>query len=170
VASLGLKLYYLRTREAKLSQQAAADALGIRQATLSHLERGRSMPNHDILRILCEFFDVTPTYLMDDARGVLPRITERWSQRDALLTTGMTLETDPDRGEDGGLLIELHAGDAFYDAEAARVRRAEAHPGRARAALERITAERDREEQELQAQLHAELDEHPRRRSMRREL
>ncbi len=37
VARIGAKLYYLRTRERRLSQQQAADGLGIRQATLSHL-------------------------------------------------------------------------------------------------------------------------------------
>jgi len=91
VAKLGLKVFYLRTREKRWSQQQVADALGVRQATLSHIEQGRSLPNCALLRALCEFFDVTPTFLLDDARSVVPRPTERWSARDALGTTGMWL-------------------------------------------------------------------------------
>src|SRR5690606_24196595 len=56
VAKLGLKVFYLRTREKRWSQQQVADALGVRQATLSHIEQGRSLPNCALLRALCEFF------------------------------------------------------------------------------------------------------------------
>ena len=167
MAQLGLKLYYLRTRERRLSQQEVADALQIRQATLSHLERGRSQPNHDVLGRICRYFDVTPTWLLDDERGVVPRPTERWSRRDALLTTGMWVELDP-AGDlalaDGGRLSPLPAGTPFYDEEAAALRRRATDAATAEAELARRAAEEAEDEAVIVAALEHELAQHPRRR------
>ena len=46
---IGLKIFYLRTREQRLSQAQLAKALGIRQATLSHVEQGISLPSCTLL-------------------------------------------------------------------------------------------------------------------------
>ncbi|MBK8974420.1 MAG: helix-turn-helix transcriptional regulator [Planctomycetes bacterium] len=166
MANLGVKLYYLRTRERALSQQAAADALGIRQATLSHLERGRSLPNHELLKTCCEFYDVTPTFLLDDARGVVPRPTERWTLRDAIVTVGMTVEaarSDVEPLGDDRTLVHLAPGAEFFDAEAAAIRRSRFAQGSA--ALEQALRAKAHHERRLERELLDELDEHPRRRT-----
>ena len=110
MARIGLKIFYLRTRVRQLSQQKMADAIGIRQATLSNIEQGISQPTTPLLLELCKYFDVTPTYLVDDARGVQPLPSERWSQRNALVAVGMWIEAPRvdvvDRG-DGNVLCPL---------------------------------------------------------------
>ena len=121
MARLGLKLFYLRTRERGLSQRQVADAVGVRQATLSHIEQGVSQPNSALLVQLCRFLDVTPTFLLDDERGILPRTAERWQNRDALVTTGDWIELPRDalaETPDGRLLCPIRAGEAFFDDEA----------------------------------------------------
>lgn len=167
MANLGVKLFYLRTRERRLSQQEAANSLGVRQATLSHLERGNSHPNHDVLRRVCEFFDVTPTWLLDDERGVVPRPTERWSLRNALVTVGMHIECGPEHVAevDAQRLVRLAPGAEFYDEEAAELRRSAGNPERARELLAEREDDRAREEERLLEVLQRELREHPRRRA-----
>ena len=96
MASLGLKLFYLRTREKKLSQKDVAAQLGVRQATISNLEQENTAPHWALVVELCQFYDVTPTFLSDDARGVVPLPTERWGLRNALVTLGMSIEVAPD--------------------------------------------------------------------------
>lgn len=76
-----LKLYYLRTREKKMTQKKVATELEIRQATLSNLEQGSSMPSLDILMKLCEFYNVTPTWLLDDSAPLCPTGNDRWAAR-----------------------------------------------------------------------------------------
>ena len=121
MARIGLKIFYLRTRVRQLSQQKMADAIGIRQATLSNIEQGISQPTTPLLLELCKYFDVTPTYLVDDARGVQPLPSERWSQRNALVAVGMWIEAPRvdvvDLG-DGNVLCPLLPKEAFYDEEA----------------------------------------------------
>jgi transcriptional regulator with XRE-family HTH domain len=166
VARLGLKVFYLRTRERCLSQQAVADALGVRQATLSNIERGVSMPSAPLLLELCRFYDVTPTYLIDEARGVVPLVSERWSLRDALATVGMWVEASRDsivELEDGKLLCPLESGETFYD-EDARVVRQQNGQARARESMEALLEERRKQEEELIRILDEELQTHPRRR------
>ena len=122
---VGLKLFYLRTRERGKSQQAVADAIGIRQATLSHLEQGISAPNSSLLLELSKYYDVTPTFLLDESRGLTPRSTDRWSVRDALVTVGMFVECAPSaliKTADGKVLCPLNPTEAFYDEEAALIR------------------------------------------------
>ena len=76
-----LKLYYLRTREKKMTQKKVATELAIRQATLSNLEQGSSMPSLDILMKLCKFYNITPTWLLDDGAPLVPGPNDRWSAR-----------------------------------------------------------------------------------------
>lgn len=112
LARLGLKLYYLRTREQRMSQQEVAKALRIRQATLSHVERGISMPGCALLKQLCRLFDVTPTFLLDEERGVRPLPSERWARRNELATGGMWVEADAAatrRTEEGRLLAQVRS-------------------------------------------------------------
>ena len=167
MARLGLKLFHLRTRVRRLSQQQLADELGMRQATLSHIERGQSLPQLPLLLLLCQFFDVTPTWLLDDARGfeVLP--SDRWSMRHGLLTTGMSVECSEDALEDLGeskRLLRLGEGLSFYDEEAATVRRDAGGAAEAAKQLGERRSQRADEEDALIQELEAELQKHPRRR------
>ena len=162
LASLGLKLFYLRTRERSLSQQEVADQIGVRQATLSHIEQGVSLPACALLRELCKFFDVTPTFLIDEERSVVPLPSERWQVRNGLVTVGMWAEVPRDRVaelDSDRLLCPLLAGEAFYDAEAAALRRATDT-----ASLTEHFEGKRREDRELEERLERELKLHPRRR------
>lgn len=170
VAGLHLKLYYLRTREKRASQQAVADAIGIRQATLSHLERGVSAPNSSLLLQICEYYDVTPTFLLDEERPVVPVATERWRMRNGLVTAGMWIEAPSEavvQAKDGKVLCPLLAGEVFFDEEALAVRMAADGLRNLEQAMERHEEERARLERELQRELERELSEHPQRRATR---
>jgi transcriptional regulator with XRE-family HTH domain len=156
VTALNLKLYYLRTREKKLSQQAVAEALDVRQATLSHLERGQSAPNAALLLALCRFYDVTPTWLLDEEREIPPLATERWRARNGLVTTGMWVEVPTKsvvRLGNGTALCPLLSDAAFYDEEAATIRRS----GKGEAFIRAAMNDLHRQRAELQAQLTSEL-------------
>lgn len=160
---LGLKLFYLRTRVHEVSQQELADTLGVRQATLSNIERGSALPTLPLLHELCRYFDVTPTFLMDEARGVEPRATERWSARDGLVTSGMWVEVSKDEtivADDEMLLCPLTANARFYDDEA-RERRQSAN---AQKQIKALLARRRRRENALKKDLQDELQKHPRSR------
>ena len=89
---LHLKLFYLRTRHKREPQGVTAKTLGVRPATMSHLEQGRSMPTLPMLFALCQHYDVTPTYLLDDECGIEPRPCDRWSERSATASRGDWLE------------------------------------------------------------------------------
>jgi transcriptional regulator with XRE-family HTH domain len=164
MAGLNLKLFYLRTREKALSQQAVADALEVRQATISHLERGQSMPNAALLLRVCRFFDVTPTWLLDDARDIPPLPTERWSTRDALLTVGMWIEA-PAKAvvplRDGTVLCPLLPAAAFFDQEAAEIRRSGKGERAIRSAMAELAAQRAEMHARLAEELAAEQAVHP---------
>ncbi|MHC5062503.1 MAG: helix-turn-helix domain-containing protein [Planctomycetota bacterium] len=166
MARLGLKLFYLRTRERKLSQQGVADRLGVRQATLSQIERGKVLPSCALLGELCRFFDVTPTFLLDEERGVLPLPTERWALRNALVSVGMWVEVDPEtlvEGREGRKLAPMLEGGEFFDEAAADVlRKANGRPAEKEIAAQRRALAA--EESELTRELEGELQQHPRRR------
>jgi transcriptional regulator with XRE-family HTH domain len=167
VASLGLKLFYLRTREKKLSQRDVATKLSIRQGTVSFLEQGVTAPHWALVVDLCKFYDVTPTYLADETRGVVPRATERWGLRDSLITLGMWVELEQDSAEDLGnkrLIYQLAPGSKFFDEEAAEVRRRYKREANSRSALTVLRTKYRTEERDLEKQLIRELREHPRRR------
>ena len=55
-----------------LQASQLAKTLGVRPATMSHLEQGRSLPTLPMLLALCKHYDVSPTYLLDDERPIEP--------------------------------------------------------------------------------------------------
>lgn len=118
---LHLKLFYLRTRYKREPQGVTARILGVRPATMSHLEQGRSLPTLPMLMALSRHYDVTPTYLLDDERPIEPTARDRWSERNALIARGHWLEV-PDgaaiRTNDGILLCPVMSGSRFYDSTA----------------------------------------------------
>jgi transcriptional regulator with XRE-family HTH domain len=118
---LHLKLFYLRTRFKREPQGVTARILGVRPATMSHLEQGRSLPTLPMLMALSRHYDVTPTYLLDDERPIEPQARDRWSERNLLVARGHWLEV-PDgaaiRTNDGVLLCPVMSGSRFYDSTA----------------------------------------------------
>lgn len=167
MASLGLKIYYLRTREKRISQREVAAALGVRQATISYVENDVTAPQWALLVNLCRFFDVTPTFLADERRGVVPHPTERWGLRDALATVGMWVEVSAEGMTelgDGRWLCKLEPGAGFYDDEAARVRERYKRPSALQGALEQLQEEHTNADRELERELKAERNSHGKRR------
>ena len=118
---LHLKLFFLRTRLKREAQGVTAKILGVRPATMSHLEQGRSVPTLQMLTALCKHYDVTPTYLLDDERPIDPSTRDRWSERDSLVARGNWLEV-PEGAmvttHDGVRLAAVQPGARFYDASA----------------------------------------------------
>lgn len=118
---LHLKLFYLRTRYKREAQGVTARVLGVRPATMSHLEQGRSLPTLPMLMALSRHYDVSPTYLLDDERPIEPEARDRWSERNNLIARGHWLEV-PDgaaiRTNDGVLLCPVMSGSRFYDSTA----------------------------------------------------
>ena len=163
MARIGLKLFYLRTRERNRSQQVVAGELGIRQATLSNIEQGVSQPTSALLLELCKYFDVTPTFLLDEDRDVVPLPPERWGARNALVTTGMWVEVPADKvikARDGRPLCPLLPGEPFYDAEAAELRAVGGTKGAGRADLQGLGDERRKQHRALVRALEDELKSH----------
>ena len=118
---LHLKLFYLRTRYKREPQGVTAKTLGVRPATMSHLEQGRSLPTLPMLEALSRHYDVTPTYLLDDERPIEPQARPRWSERTAVICRGDWLAV-PDgsaiKTADGLWLCPVMGGARFYDSTA----------------------------------------------------
>ena len=118
---LHLKLFYLRTRIKREAQGVTAKTLGVRPATMSHLEQGRSQPTLPMLLALCQHYDVTPTYLLDDDRPIDPRSRDRWTERENVIARGDWMEV-PEGAmvttHDGVRLVAVQAGVRYYDAAA----------------------------------------------------
>ncbi len=118
---LHFKLFYLRTRYKREPQGVTAKILGVRPATMSHLEQGRSLPTLPMLLALCRHYDVTPSYLLDDDCPIEPTVRHRWSERNATVCRGNWLEV-PDgaavKTTDGMLLCPVMNGARFYDSSA----------------------------------------------------
>ncbi|MBL9076922.1 MAG: helix-turn-helix transcriptional regulator [Planctomycetes bacterium] len=118
---LHLKLFYLRTRLKREAQGVTAKILGVRPATMSHLEQGRSQPTLAMLIALCKHYDVTPTYLLDDDRPIDPQARDRWSERENVVSRGNWLEV-PEGAmvttHDGARLVAVQPGARYYDATA----------------------------------------------------
>lgn len=118
---LHLKLFFLRTRLKREAQGVTAKILGVRPATMSHLEQGRSLPTLPMLLALCKHYDVTPTYLLDDDRPIDPLARDRWTDRDNVIARGSWLEV-PEGAmvstHDGVRLVAVQASARHYDASA----------------------------------------------------
>ncbi len=157
--TLGLKLYYLRTREKRVTQSTLAGELTIRQATISNLEQDLSKPGIDLLLKFCRYFDVTPTWLLDDESHSEPQASDRWTNRSGLTTAGQYLEIDekalhPLQGK--SYLVALLPGTPIYDEPAARLR---AQSGDEDSLTEMLELDRQRREiaqVELRKELEAE--------------
>ncbi|MCC7062347.1 MAG: helix-turn-helix transcriptional regulator [Planctomycetes bacterium] len=118
---LHLKLFYLRTRVKREAQGITAKTLGVRPATMSHLEQGRSLPTLPMLLALCKHYDVTPTYLLDDDRPIDPQSRDRWTEKDNVVSRGNWLEVAEGAmvtTHDGARLVAVQPGARYYDASA----------------------------------------------------
>lgn len=118
---LHLKLFYLRTRHKREPQGVTAKTLGVRPATMSHLEQGRSLPTLPMLMALSKHYDVTPNYLLDDDRPIEPQPRDRLSERNALISRGDWLEVPEGaaiKTADGVWLCPVMAGARFFDSTA----------------------------------------------------
>lgn len=154
---LHLKLFYLRTRLKREAQGVTAKTLGVRPATMSHLEQGRSLPTLPMLLALCKHYDVTPTYLLDDERPIDPCNRDRWSERDSVVGRGNWLEV-PEGSmvttHDGVRLAAVQPGARFYDATAQAQRMTCANAAAAKeleGELHGAARQRDRELEEMLA-------------------
>jgi transcriptional regulator with XRE-family HTH domain len=115
---LHLKLFFLRTRLKREAQGVTAKTLGVRPATMSHLEQGRSLPTLQMLLALCKHYDVTPTYLLDDDRPIEPASRDRWAERNNLIARGNWIEVTEGSWvstNDGVKLCPVQNGARFYD-------------------------------------------------------
>lgn len=157
--SLGLKLYYLRTRVKKVTQTTMAKDLRIRQATISNIEQGLSQPSLPLLRAFCRYFDVTPTYLIDEEGGIELGPSERWSHRHGLATAGQFLEVRANALQEldgtGSYLVAMLPGTPVYDEDAAR-KRATSGATELQQAYEKELAERSTREADLRRELEGE--------------
>ncbi|MGE3172410.1 MAG: helix-turn-helix domain-containing protein [Planctomycetota bacterium] len=155
-----LKLFYLRTRLKREAQGVTAKILGVRPATMSHLEQGRSMPTLQMLLALCKHYDVVPTYLLDDDRPIEPTLRDRWSERDNFIVRGNWLEVPEGSWvttNDGVKLCPVLAGARFYDAVAQAQRMTCANNGQARELEEEIHSARRKNDKDLEEVLNREL-------------
>ena len=118
---LHLKLFYLRTRHKREAQGVTAKTLGVRPATMSHLEQGRSLPTLGMLLALCKHYDITPSYLLDDERPIEPGPADRWTGRNASVAPGAWVEVPQGavvKTNDGMLLCPVMQGARAYDSSA----------------------------------------------------
>ncbi|MEM7200197.1 MAG: helix-turn-helix transcriptional regulator [Planctomycetota bacterium] len=167
---LHLKLFYLRTRYKREPQGITAKTLGVRPATMSHLEQGRSLPTLPMLMALCKHYDVTPTYLLDDERPIEPRSRDRLNESQGNLSRGDWFEV-PDgaavKAADGMWLCPVMSGTRGFDSTA----QAQRMLCRTREEAERLSKNLLETEQardrDLESQLRRELlgQRKPRRRS-----
>jgi transcriptional regulator with XRE-family HTH domain len=118
---LHLKLFYLRTRAKREPQGTTAKILGVRPATMSHLEQGRSLPTLPMLMALSRHYDVTPTYLLDDDRPIEPHARDRLANSKSMICRGDWLEVPEGaaiKTADGVLLCPVMDGASHYGATA----------------------------------------------------
>lgn len=157
---LHLKLFYLRTRLKREAQGITAKTLGVRPATMSHLEQGRSLPTLPMLLALCRHYDVTPTYLLDDDRPIEPSARDRWSERDSVVARGNWVEV-PEGAmvttHDGVRLAAVQPGARFFDASAQAQRMTCPNAAAARDLESGLVAAARQRDRELEAMLSREL-------------
>jgi transcriptional regulator with XRE-family HTH domain len=157
---LHLKLFYLRTRLKREAQGVTAKILGVRPATMSHLEQGRSLPTLQMLLALCKHYDVTPTYLLDDERPIDPAHRDRWLERDNVVARGNWLEV-PEGSmvttHDGVRLVAVQPGARFYDASAQAQRMTCPNAAAARELESSLQGSGQKRDRELEETLSREL-------------
>lgn len=157
---LHLKLFYLRTRLKREAQGITARTLGVRPATMSHLEQGRSIPTLSMLHALCRHYDVTPTYLLDDERPIEPGPQDRWNERNSVVARGNWLEvpeTAMVTAADGTRLCPVLNGARFYDAAAQAQRLVCSNAATAKELEVKLIESVRRRDHELEASLQHEL-------------
>jgi len=157
---LHLKLFYLRTRLKREAQGVTARTLGVRPATMSHLEQGRSLPTLPMLLALCKHYDVTPTYLLDDERPIDPAARDRWAERNNVIARGNWLEVPEGSWvttNDGVKLCPVMAGARFYDSSAQAQRMTCTNSNAARELEEAINAAGRGKDKDLEEMLSREL-------------
>lgn len=157
---LHLKLFFLRTRLKREAQGVTAKTLGVRPATMSHLEQGRSLPTLQMLLALCQHYDVTPSYLLDDTRPIEPSARDRWSDRNSLIARGNWLEVAEGSWvttNDGMRLCPVQPGARFYDASAQAQRMTCANAVAAQELENSLHKAANQRDQELETVLSREL-------------
>jgi len=157
---LHLKLFFLRTRVKREAQGITAKTLGVRPATMSHLEQGRSLPTLPMLLALCKHYDVTPTYLLDDERPIEPGNRDRWSERDGVVARGSWLEVGDGAlvtTHDGARLVAVQPGARFFDGNAQAQRMICANANAARELESSLHAAGRQRDRELEETLNREL-------------
>ncbi len=155
---LGLKLFFLRTRERRISQTRMARDLGIRQATVSNLEQGLSSPGLALLKALSEYFGVSADYLIRDEIPCRPLPIHRLDNLGHLAAPAQYLEVPSSalhRLPQGTWLVALMAGTPAYDEEAARRRTQESEVDLIQA-WRKECMRRQREDRALQEELDRE--------------
>jgi transcriptional regulator with XRE-family HTH domain len=65
MSHIGTNIRSLRSSR-NISQEALAQALKVRQSTISMIEIGNNEPSMKMLRKLAEFFDVAPAYFLSE--------------------------------------------------------------------------------------------------------
>lgn len=75
------------TRNARqMHQKEAARALDVTQSWISKMERGRVVPNVEMLRKLAKLYNVTETYLLGNQPERIPLESERGSAKERVLS------------------------------------------------------------------------------------
>ena len=157
---LHLKLFFLRTRLKREAQGITAKSLGVRPATMSHLEQGRSLPTLPMLYALCSHYNVTPTYLLDDERPIEPEQRDRWTERNSLVARGSWLEVPEGTWvttNDGVMLCPVMNGARCYDAVAQAQRMTCTDGEKAAELAKSISAGKLEQDKELEELLTLEL-------------
>jgi transcriptional regulator with XRE-family HTH domain len=157
---LHLKLFYLRTRLKREAQGVTAKTLGVRPATMSHLEQGRSLPTLPMLLALCKHYDVTPTYLLDDDRPIEQATRDKWTDRGNVIARGNWLEVQEGSWvttNDGVKLCPVLNGARFYDPSAQAQRMTCSSPAAARELEDSLVAASRQRDKDLEDTLSREL-------------
>lgn len=137
-----------------------AKTLGVRPATMSHLEQGRSLPTLPMIMALCQHYDVTPNYLLDDSRPIEPHQCDIWSQRDIVYSQGDWVEVPENavvKTANGSWLCPLLPGASRFTSAQQAQRLLCVTRGEADKLAQSLAAGAEAQDRELERQLEAEL-------------